>query len=102
MKNNNSARNKANLAGAKTYTPENPCARGHTGPRRTQCGSCLECRRENQVRYLSNKFKKSIEEEAEDIKFANDVSDRVCDIDHKIIPGARVFLMGREVPNERS
>jgi len=97
--NNDSARRKAELAGAKTYTSENPCARGHTGPRRTQCGSCLECRRENQVIYLSKRLAK---EEAADIKFANDVSDRVCDIDHKIIPGARVFLMGREVPNERS
>ena len=96
--NNDSARRKAELAGAKTYTSENPCARGHTGPRRTQCGSCFECRRENQSTYLS---KRLAEAESADIEFANDVSDRARDIGRKIIPGARVFLMGREVSNER-
>lgn len=38
-------RQEAIRTGASTYQSPNPCHRGHTSPRRTRDGQCLECQR---------------------------------------------------------
>lgn len=38
-------RQEAIRTGAPTYLSPNPCHRGHTGPRRTRDGQCLECQK---------------------------------------------------------
>lgn len=38
-------RQEAIRTGAPTYLSPNPCHRGHTSPRRTRDGQCLECQR---------------------------------------------------------
>lgn len=35
--------------GALTYDPANPCVRGHTSPRYTKSGACLECLAEDKA-----------------------------------------------------
>ena len=43
-------RKTAIATGAKIYQPETPCISGHTGPRYTRSGACLECLAEAKVR----------------------------------------------------
>ena len=45
------SRNEAIQVGSEVYRTGKPCSRGHTGPRDTVKGDCLECRTTYQREY---------------------------------------------------
>jgi hypothetical protein len=48
----NEAKERAYLLGLKQYvTPDKPCCRGHTSPRRVDTGACIECLRHHMAKY---------------------------------------------------
>ena len=46
-------RREALSKGEKLYTPESPCSRGHVAYRRVDNGSCVECLKENNRKFMT-------------------------------------------------
>lgn len=83
------ARVKALYLGLKKFTTGVACANGHMAERSTATGQCLPCRSEQKERYLTR-----------DVKTAKAEIEREAMLRAKpegIIPGARVFFMGKQV-----
>lgn len=49
----NRLKTQARAEGKVTYMPDKPCTRGHNAERRVDNGSCTECLRENNRRFIS-------------------------------------------------
>jgi hypothetical protein len=73
----------AEMEGKKTFFTGVPCKRGHIVERSVKDGCCLQCRRDN-VRNFRAQIEKNI---------------RPYIRPNGIIPGARVFICGKEVKN---
>lgn len=73
------AREKARARGLRQYFDSEPCGRGHVGFHFVSNGTCIKCQYDDNAK-RSERLKK------------NRLSNRV-------IPGARVFIEGKEVKN---
>lgn len=84
------ARQEAKEAGRKHYVAAKPCRNGHKPIRLTSSGECVECRRLSFYRAQQYAYDRDNSHEIEKRR-------RTKLID--AIPGARVFLDGKEVKN---
>lgn len=86
------ARRNALIAGNKHYFTGIPCRNGHIAEYLTESGTCMECRKIHMRAFRERKKSGKPKVERKRVVERDDIS-----LPDGVIPGARVFLMGRQV-----